>query len=159
MKNRKTLLVAAPKSEAGFTLVETLITVVVLVFGLIAVSNLMFVSITSNSIANRASISTFLAAQKMEELRSISFDNAALVDSDPTSLDSDFAGHFEDIDQDPGNGIPLRFKVRWRVQTVGAYGTSLKFIAVRSEGVGAMARLTRAEMTTFRSCTSAGCNP
>ena len=155
MKNQKTPVTSARRAEAGFTLVETLITIVVLVFGLIAVSNLMFVSISSNSIANRASIATFLAAQKMEELRSISFDNAALVDSDPASLDNDVAGHFEDIDQPSGG----RFKVRWRVQTVAAYGASLKFIAVRTEGVGAMGRLTRAEMTTLRSCTSAGCNP
>jgi prepilin-type N-terminal cleavage/methylation domain-containing protein len=141
--------------QDGFTLIEAIITTLILVVGLVAVSNLMFVSISSNAIANRSTSSTFLASQKMEELRSIAFDDAQMADSDPTALENDTPGHFEDIDVDGGG----RYKVRWRVQTVAAYGTSLKFIAVRSEGVGAMGRLTRAELTTFRACTLQGCTP
>ena len=38
--------------ESGFTLVETLVAIVVLVFGLMAVTNLMLVAATSNTVAN-----------------------------------------------------------------------------------------------------------
>src|SRR5204863_2278147 len=40
-------------SEAGFTLVEALVAIVILVFGLIAVTNLMLVAASSNSVANQ----------------------------------------------------------------------------------------------------------
>lgn len=39
--------------EAGFTLVEALLAVVVLIFGLMAVTNLMLVAASSNSVANQ----------------------------------------------------------------------------------------------------------
>ena len=41
-------------AEAGFTLVEALVAVVVLVFGLMAVTNLLLVAASSNSVANQS---------------------------------------------------------------------------------------------------------
>ncbi len=40
---------AAPDAEAGFTLIEALVAIVVLVFGLMAVTNLMIVAASSNT--------------------------------------------------------------------------------------------------------------
>ena len=46
--------------ESGFTLVETLVAIVVLVFGLMAVTNLLLVAATSNTVANQSSAATVL---------------------------------------------------------------------------------------------------
>ena len=143
------------RGQDGFTLLEAIIATAILVTGLAAISNLMFVSISSNSMGNRVTTASFLASQKMEQLRSIPFDNAAMADSAANSLDVDQANYNEDVEVE-GVG---RFHTRWNVRTVAAFGTSLKYLAVQTEVVGPMARQTRAELTTFRACTLTGCNP
>jgi Tfp pilus assembly protein PilV len=127
----------------------------ILVVGLAAVSNLMFVAINSNSLANRITAASFLASQKMEELRSIPFDNASLANSAANSLNVDQANYNED------NTVERvgTFHTRWNVRTVAAFGASLKFVAVQTEFVGPLGRQTRAEFTSFRACTLTGCNP
>ena len=126
----------------------------ILITGLAAVSNLTFVAISSNVIGNRASTAAFLASQQMEDLRSKTFDT--LLDSPTNSLDVDQAGYFRD---DPVENVGM-FKTRWKINTVGGtYGASLKYLITRSEMVGTLGRQSRAEYTTFRSCTGAGCAP
>ncbi len=137
--------------QQGFTLIEAVFATGILITGLVAISNLMFVAISSNSIANWTTGATFLASQKLEELRATTYPN--LVDSAANSLDVDQAGYNED-NQIDGLGT---FHTRWRVQTVAALGANLKFLAVQTEIVGPLARRTRSEFTTFRACTLAGC--
>jgi Tfp pilus assembly protein PilV len=152
----------APRSsgQAGFTLVEAIMATAILVTGLAAVSNLMFVAISSNTMANRMTTASFLAAQKVEQLRTQPFDAPAMADSpaaapgtDPLAADVALFNENNTV-QSVGT-----FHTRWQIQTIGAFGTSLKFIAVRTEFVGALGRRTRAEFTTFRSCTLTGCAP
>lgn len=130
--------------QDGFTLIEAVMATGILIVGLVAISNLMFVAISSNSVANWTSGAAFLASQKLEELRSTSFPN--LVDSLPTSLDTDQAGFNEDVTVD-GLGV---FHTRWRVQTVAAVSANLRYIAVQTELRGPLSRRTRAEFTTLR---------
>jgi len=59
--------------EAGFTLVETLIAIVVLIFGLIAVSNLFAVAGSQNTAANHATAAASLASEVMDRLRAVPF--------------------------------------------------------------------------------------
>ena len=154
-RTRSTVALPRPSrpSEAGFTLLEALIATAILIIGLSAVSNLTFVAISSNVMGNRASTAAFLASQKMENLRATTFDS--LPDSPVNALDADQSGFFQDdVVERVGT-----FKTRWRVATVPSYGASLKYLIVRSEMVGVMGRQTRAEFTTYRSCTGAGCVP
>ena len=130
--------------QEGFTLIEAVVATGILIVGLVAISNLMFVAISSNSIANWQTGSTFLAGQKLEELRSTHFDT--LLDSAPDSLDVDQAGFNEEVTV---NGLGV-FHTRWRVQTVTAVSPNLKFIAVQTEIRGPLSRRTRAEFTTLR---------
>ena len=56
--------------EAGFTLVEALVAVVVLVFGLMAVTNLMLVAASSNSVANQGTAAVNTATRVMDMVKS-----------------------------------------------------------------------------------------
>jgi Tfp pilus assembly protein PilV len=130
--------------QEGFTLIEAVMATGILIVGLVAISNLMFVAISSNSVANWTSGAAFLASQRLEQLRSVSY--PALLDSLPTSLDTDQPGFNEDVTID-GLGV---FHTRWRVQTVAAVSVNLKYLAVQTEMRGPLSRRTRAEFTTLR---------
>ena len=146
MKNRS--------SEAGFTLVEALVAIVILVFGLIAVTNLLVVAASSNSVANQATAAATIAAQRLELLKAQPFTSLTT----GGDLDSDVA-NFNQNDDVPGVG---RIHTRWTVVAIAA-DAQVYFVAVRSEGTGVLSvRRSRAEFTTFRSCTNValGCpNP
>jgi Tfp pilus assembly protein PilV len=146
MKNRS--------SEAGFTLVEALVAIVILVFGLIAVTNLLVVAASSNSVANQATAAATIAAQRLELLKAQPFTSLTT----GGDLDSDVA-NFNQNDDVPGVG---RIHTRWAVVAI-AGDAQVYFVAVRSEGTGVLSvRRSRAEFTTFRSCTNValGCpNP
>jgi Tfp pilus assembly protein PilV len=138
--------VQLPQSEAGFTLMEALIAMMILTFGLIAVANLMIVAASSNTVANQATAAATVAAQRLELLKAQPFTSLAVggdLDSDVTNFNQD--------DDLPGVG---RIHTRWQVASI-AGDAQVYFIRVRSEGTGALSvRRSRAEYTTFRSCTN-----
>ena len=138
----------AERSEAGFTLVEALVAIVILVFGLIAVTNLMVVAASSNSVANQATGAATVAARQMELLKAQRY-NTLVVGGD---VNSDVLNFNRDDDL-PGVG---RIHTRWMV--VGTGNPLVTFIRVRSEGTGVLlVGRSRAEFTTFRTCTSGVC--
>jgi type II secretory pathway pseudopilin PulG len=137
------------RTEAGFTLVEALVAIVVLVFGLIGVTNLMIVAASSNAVANQGTAAATIAAQQLELLKATPYNTLAAGGSvEPP----DVAGFFRDDDL-PGVG---RIHTRWEVVATG--DPLVRFVRVRSEGTGVLSvRRSRAEFTTFRTCTSAVC--
>ena len=60
-------------SEAGFTLVEALIAILVLIIGLAAVSNLLIVATTNNTAASKATGAAVVASHQLEELKRTPF--------------------------------------------------------------------------------------
>jgi Tfp pilus assembly protein PilV len=144
---------AARSREAGFTLVEALIAMVVLSFGLIAVTNLLLVASTSNSVANRSTMAAAQAMEEMERLKSLTFDDPLLAAGG--DLDNPQAGYSRNVVIGPptGTGTGTRRLVNtWLITDVPAVGTRpIKFITVQSEEQSALGRqLTRAQFTTFR---------
>jgi type II secretory pathway pseudopilin PulG len=158
----------ARSREEGFTLVESLVAIVVLVFGLIAVTNLMLVAASSNTVANQGTAATTSASERMEILRNMQF--ATLLASSgagsltanvgPTGPCSPAAAGavplppttFNCTDDIQGVGTVV---TRWRITAVPGTGRMV-FIQVRSEGTGALSQTrSRAEFTTLRSCTDA----
>lgn len=145
-------------SESGFTLVEALTAIVILAFGLMAVTNLILVAATSNSVANQSSAATAAASEAMDALKAIPWTALAVggdVNNDvPAGASPPCSGpipagtyHCDDVVQ----GVGL-VHTRWAI-TPGA-DLRMLFIQVRSEGTGALARArSRAEFTTFRACT------
>jgi type II secretory pathway pseudopilin PulG len=149
-------------AEAGFTLVEALIAIVILVFGLIAVTNLMLVAASSNSVANQGTAATVSASDRMEKLRNMSF--AALAALGPTagSLTANVGptgpcqtvalppATYNCTEDIPGVGL---IQTRWLITAMPGTGR-LIMIQVRSEGTGVLARArSRAEFQTFKACT------
>src|SRR5688572_2444174 len=59
--------------ERGFTLVEALIAMVILVFGIIAVTNLLIVAASSNNVANQGTAATTAATEALERLKAQPF--------------------------------------------------------------------------------------
>lgn len=157
--------------EAGFTLVEALIAIVILVFGIVAVTNLFLVAIHSNKIGSTMTAASGLATQAMERVRAIPFtevttggDLAADVGADPgcdetppPGPDSNcvVAGNFNAVRSVSG---VARFKTRWTITLVDAQTIAIR---VRSEPLGVTGARARAEFQTLRSCTdvSIGCPP
>ena len=173
---------AAPRasSESGFTLIEALIAIVVLVVGIVAIVNLFIVASTSNAIGNHSSAATSQASETLERLKAIPFTDITAVIDPITNIGGD-------LDTDTGSSIPNcvetpttppasycvipgnynltrnipgvgQIKTRWQIVRPGAGGPDTLFIVVRSESTAKLAGTrSRSEYTTFRTCTVAGC--
>lgn len=68
------------KKEKGFTLLEVIIAIAILTFGLLAVASMQTASIQGNSVANRLTEGTSWAQDKMEELLTLADTHADLSD-------------------------------------------------------------------------------
>jgi len=149
-----------PGAEAGFTLVEALVAVVVLVFGLMAVTNLLLVAASSNSVANQSTAAVTSATRAMDLLRVTTYD---ALDDAPGGIDFDPADGGKDC-TDPtlvfnewhcNEDVPGVGTVHTHWWVTATADPRLLHIRVRSEGTGALAGArSRAEFTTFRSCTN-----
>jgi type II secretory pathway pseudopilin PulG len=155
-----TLRTGTRGGEGGFTLVEALVAIVVLVFGLMAVTNLMLVAASSNSVANQGTAAVTSATRAMDMLKSISY---STLDVGPTGDDFDVNdggkacndttlafGEGHCTDDVPGVG---RVHTHWWI--AATTDPRLLYIRVRSEGTGALSGArSRSEFTTFRACTN-----
>ncbi len=144
--------------EAGFTLIEALIAIVVLVFGLMAVTNLMLVAASSNTVANQGTAAVTSATRVMDLVKSTSYANLAPGGmaweavpaggkdcNDPTLVVTD--NHCDEFI--PGVGT---IHTHWWITATP--DARLLHLRVRSEGIGALAGArSRSEFTAFRSCT------
>ncbi len=148
-------------AEAGFTLVEALVAIVVLVFGLMAVTNLLLVAASSNTVANQGTAAVTAATSAMDFLRVTSFDALAAAAPGGTPFDANDGG----LDCDAPALVLTDFHCSSTLPGVGTVHTHwyvtamadprLLFLRVQSEGTGALAAArSRAEFTTFRSCTN-----
>jgi Tfp pilus assembly protein PilV len=132
-------------SERGFTLIETLIAMIVLIVGLVAVSHLILMATSSNAIANRTTVSTSLASLQMERLMTMPF-SSLTEGGDVEGGDPGTSGDHALVEEVGGSsGV---FFTRWQVSDMG---NGLMCIRVRTQARGAFSDLTRAELTTFRS--------
>jgi prepilin-type N-terminal cleavage/methylation domain-containing protein len=145
-------------AEAGFTLVETLVAIVILVFGLMAVTNLLLVAASSNSVANQGTAAVTSASQAMETLKITSFGVLPIGGIDFTAADGGkdcddptlAVGEWHCTDALPGVGT---IHTHWWVTATP--DLRLYHIRVRAEGTGALSGArSRAEFTSFRACTN-----
>jgi len=166
---RSTVKAAIPerRCEAGFTLVEALISVLVLVVGLMGVANLFALAASSNSTANHSTAAVAEATETMERLKAIPFlrlvpggdlDNplpVAALPGPPGTPSPVTPNTYNRIREVPGVGV---IRTTWRIDRPGAGGPDTLFIRVRSQSMSPMrGRRSRAEFTTFRTCTTSGC--
>ncbi len=94
------------KTNNGFTLVEVLISLFIFAVGVLAVASMQISSYAGNDRANIGSEATTIASDKLEELLSLNYDNASLldVDGDGTNQDLDNDG-IDEIGLDDNFGL------------------------------------------------------
>ena len=124
--NDPTPTARARRDEAGFTLIETLIAIIVLVFGLIAVTNLFLVAGSSNTVANQATAASDVAAQILENFKAQPWNSAQLAATTGTFHGRPAADGRHRSASGPINSW-------WSITDVD---TRTKFFRVRSEGAG-----------------------
>jgi prepilin-type N-terminal cleavage/methylation domain-containing protein len=99
-------------NAAGFSLMEVLVAIAILGVALSALVPLLAMCAASNAASNDATNASVLAADKMEALRSLAFDDPGMARSPPGSLDADLTGYFDTID--------ARFVRRWSIDPLPA---------------------------------------
>lgn len=167
MKPSRNVGAPAVAGQAGFTLVEALVAMVVLSVGLVAVTNLFIVAASSNQMGNSATATAAQASETLERLKQIDFcaltpggsTTADLPATNPTSATPDVivggALTYNSYRSLPGVGI---VRTRWQILSPNSALTPTRFITVDSQVLSTFGReLSRAQFTTFRTCTGAGC--
>jgi prepilin-type N-terminal cleavage/methylation domain-containing protein len=92
--------------DAGFTLVELLISVTILSFGLLSVASLLLTAVTLNSLGKSTNEGLAYARDKMEALKALPSDSTQR--DVGGSLTSDSTGYFDTVGT---------FKRRWQIST------------------------------------------
>ena len=108
------VLPARRNASEGFSLIEMLIAMLILTFGLLAAGQLMYVAMSSASLARSKGNATVMAQQRLEYL-------ADLFRQDPTAADLTTGDHGPQQVQmtNPLNGTILnRYNVSWSVSIV-----------------------------------------
>jgi hypothetical protein len=133
--------------ERGSTLVEALIATLVLTTGLLAMADLVRLAASSNVRARRGTIAGILAAQKLEQLLSLDFDETSGPRESPWSLQRntpDFVDHVDGggavVGQDVEAPAPAVYTRRWSIERLPASGGQTVLIqvlvtSVRSRGL------------------------
>lgn len=154
---------STPDRESGFTLIEALVAMVILLFGIAAISNLMVVAGTSNTVANHATAAASAASRQMEVLKAVPYATLSAaptggnVDTDQsppgTSCAAAWAPNVWNCDSPATEfqGVGT-MHVRWSVTPVGAAAPGTFLIQVSAESAArAVGRRSRAFFTTLRS--------
>ncbi len=71
------------KKQNGFTLIELLIALVILAIGLLAIGGMQIISIKGNHFSSNVTRATILAQNKLEYLKTLSYDDPNLVAGRP----------------------------------------------------------------------------
>ena len=140
-----------PDRPRGFSLLEVLFATTILTVAVMALAQVITVAVRANAAARTSTLSTLLAAQKMEQLRALAwtFDEAGLPVSDTApggALDRDVDGYVDWLDA--SGGAVLRpsaaaFVRRWSIATVASNPDTLVLQVVVSRTGGGVAGDTR----------------
>jgi prepilin-type N-terminal cleavage/methylation domain-containing protein len=168
MNPSRTVHEPAP-GQAGFTLVEALIAIVILAVGLVAVTNLFLVAASSNQMGNATTGAATQASETLERLKTVDFCALTpggnpnmqqdLPAANPASANPDiFVGGaltYNSYRTLPGVGT---IRTRWSIENPNSALTPTRFITVESQVLSTFGgAMTKSQFTTFRTCTGAGC--
>lgn len=93
--------------EKGFSLVEVLVAIAILIGAIVTLAMIMARSASTNASARRATYATLLAADKLEHLRALPFGDAELTTSTTDTLAADCDGFFDE----PAAGYRRRWSI------------------------------------------------
>jgi Tfp pilus assembly protein PilV len=112
----------APDTAAGFSLIETLIAMFILTFGLLAVGQLLFAAMSAQTLARSKGSGAVVADDRMEML-------ADLYRQNPNHADLTVGNHGPvqvDVTNPVDGAVMNRFNVAWTVSTVVTNGKTLR---------------------------------
>ena len=109
------------KSRAGFTLIEVMVSIVILAIGVLGLAPLMAVSITSNAFSNEATRANVIAQDKIEELKNTSSFAGGIPFVDTAAVDNQFfyMARVDDTGSDgtvPAGVYKIFIRVSWTDQ-------------------------------------------
>lgn len=150
------------RDESGHTILETLIALVILLFGLIPVASLLLVAATATTAAHHQTAAVTQASEVMEMLKAVPFPN--LRPGGDLESDIPYANHSQppvilDVHHDlrtynlhrsvPGLGT---IRTRWRIRALDRHTLHIDVV---SESTSALTRgRSRVALATFRTCTA-----
>ena len=121
---RLAALPSRARSERGFTILEALIAAIVLTVGLVALAELLAVSLRMHMLGRETTSATRLAEDKFEELMKMNFStNPAIQINGANTLDSNVTNYFDA----PSPG----YTRRWQVSAGPNANTRLRTVTVR----------------------------
>ena len=108
------------RQERGFTLIEVMISIIILSIGVLGLAPLMAVSITGNSFSNEATRANVIAQDRIEQLKNTAT-FAAMPFVDSTTVDAQFgcAARVDDATSDvsvPAGVYKILVEVTWTDQ-------------------------------------------
>lgn len=104
----------------GFSLVEVLVALSILIGAIVTLAMVMGRSASTNASARRMTYATLLAADKIEHLRALPFDDAGLTTSATDTLATDCEGFFDE----PSPGYRRRWSIVPIAGMTGMTGTT-----------------------------------
>lgn len=116
------------KKEQGFTLLEVIVAISILSFGLLAVASMQVAAIQGNSFANTVTEGTTLAMDRIELLTALPYDDPLL-----------------DVDLSPYTDTQENYTIVWEVKTdpdVDVPNTKLITVTVTRQDKGGVTRET-----------------
>lgn len=114
------------RDERGFTFIEALIAIGILAGGMVAVAQLLVISLQMNHLGRRTSEASGLATAKLEQLMKLSFTTSAAVAVTPVSPDSLAANVANYFDTTTGG-----YTRRWKVSAHPSGNANLRLITLR----------------------------
>lgn len=131
-----TLDTSPGSDQAGFTLIEALVAIVILIFGLMAVTNLFLVAGSSNTVGNHGTVATAIASEVMDRLNAIEY--RALTDA---GGGGDLTVGNDGLCEEPAANcvVPGTFEMTRDMPGVGRFITTWQITAVPETGAGPLA--------------------
>ena len=115
------------REEAGFSLIETMIGMFILTMGLLSTGQLIYVAMTSSSLARSKGSAAIVAQNKMEFLADLYRQNAIHADLTVGTHGPEQTTMYSPAD---GTTVMNRYNVSWTVSTVVTNGKTLKALQV-----------------------------
>jgi prepilin-type N-terminal cleavage/methylation domain-containing protein len=129
--------IASERTDAGFSLVEVMVAIVILTVGLLSLAQMMVVATHSNSLSGRMTSCSALAKEQLERLKASPFytDPVAKTRNPQLNAGGDInatvGGYSQIYDAD---GLPAAvgmFEVRWQITDVNDPGLPLQMVRIQ----------------------------
>ena len=104
-RERKIRMVAAEKSEGGFTVLEVAFAAVITMVGLSFVATLFSAAIKQNRMVKQHTTTTALAQQKLEEINAIETSDARLIVGGGLTGETKATGYYDAVYVNPNTGV------------------------------------------------------